>query len=167
MDRNLRTGRRDGRYAGDFSRNFVSNEIHLTTDEPAGTNRSDIRYGGDAIAEFTDGSWSEETDPNEESGNSINILGWLLTGANHNGTGNEYAEFGHIFGTHEMGIGDLNITGGSSPLNRGSIQYDPGVERRNYALSPVFRVQHFLHQKTRWSPTSTSTAATDIPGIKD
>lgn len=67
-----------------------------------------------------------------------------MTGTNHNGTGNEFAEFGHIFGALEMRIGDLNIPGGSSPLNRGSIQYGPGVERSNYALSPVFRVRHFL-----------------------
>lgn len=57
MDRNLRTGRRDGRYAGDFSRNFVSNEIHLTTDEPAGTKRPDIRYGGDTSGDGLTVKW--------------------------------------------------------------------------------------------------------------
>ena len=55
MDRNLRTGWRDGRYAGDFARNFVFNEIHPTTNEPAGTNRSDHRFSGATITEFTDG----------------------------------------------------------------------------------------------------------------
>lgn len=55
MDRNLRTGWRDGRYAGDFARNFVFDEIHPTTDEPAGTNCSDHRFSGGNITEFTDG----------------------------------------------------------------------------------------------------------------
>ena len=55
MDRSLRTGWRDGRYAGDFAGNFLFYEIHPTTDEPAGTNRSDHRCGGDAITGFTDG----------------------------------------------------------------------------------------------------------------
>ena len=55
MDRNLRTGWRDGRYAGDFAWNFVFNEIQPTTNEPAGTNRPDHRCGGDTITEFNDG----------------------------------------------------------------------------------------------------------------
>ena len=55
MDRNLCTGWRDGRYAGDFPRIFVFDEIHPTTDEPAGTKRSEHRSGGDTITEFTDG----------------------------------------------------------------------------------------------------------------
>ncbi len=55
MDRNLRTGWRDGRNAGDFARNFVFNEIYPTTNEPGGTNRPGYRSGGDTITEFTDG----------------------------------------------------------------------------------------------------------------
>ncbi len=55
MDRNLRTGWRDGRYAGDFAWDFVFNEIHPTTDEPAGTNRSDHRFSGVTVIQFTDG----------------------------------------------------------------------------------------------------------------
>lgn len=55
MDRNLRTGRRDGRYAGDFAWFFIFNEIYPTTNEPAGTNRSDHRFRGATITKFTDG----------------------------------------------------------------------------------------------------------------
>ena len=55
MDRNLRTGWRDGRYTGDFARNFVFNEIQPATNEPAGTNRTDHRFSGATITEFTDG----------------------------------------------------------------------------------------------------------------
>lgn len=55
MYRNLHTGWRDGRYAGDFAWNFVFNEIQPTTNEPAGTNRSDHRCGDDIVTEFTDG----------------------------------------------------------------------------------------------------------------
>lgn len=55
MDRNLRTGRRDGRYAGDFAWFFIFNEIYPTTNEPAGTNRPGYRSGDDTVTEFNDG----------------------------------------------------------------------------------------------------------------
>ena len=95
----------------------------------------------DHHGDFYDGSWDDEVNPKNESGNNSPSGTEQWTGTAHDGTASSPA----VLGRPRNGLiafGKLDSSAGTAgPLRAGSSRSSSFTTKRLYALSPVFRVQ--------------------------
>ncbi len=116
----------------------------------------------DDYEDFYDGSWDDETNPTNESGNARNLDGINApyTGCNHNGTEAFFGSLSTALGATNVRVGDPNSTG-AGPLNGDSsvLRTD---SRPFYGLSPVFEVAQAQTLTTFVSNGTSSTSGANF-----
>ena len=109
----------------------------------------------DHYADFYDGTWDDEANAKNESGNArtLNTLAtWPFTGSVHNGTEAFSSGNSRALGAGTIRVGRPNSSGsGDGPIGGGASIGQPGDSRPLYALSAVFMVSSDTSVPSNWS----------------